>query len=326
MTSIAFIMGVLPLVTSTGAGAEMRQVLGTAVLVGMLGVTFFGLFLTPVFYVVLRGLTARLRRAAPLGAAGHASTLVLLLSFVALASGCMLAGRHYRPPTPPAVARFENARIDAPETVEAAWWLAFGDPTLTGLVERAAAENQDLRVAAARLREARALRAESRFDLLPTVTASGGYTRTRATKDATLGAGGRGGSEGDRELDLVDAGFDASWELDLFGRVRRSIEARTADVQAAESALHDALVVVQAEVARNYFELRGTQERLRVARRNAENQEATLELTLALLHGGRGTDLDTSRARAQLTTTLATIPPLEAAVKHAIHRLGVLTG
>ena len=131
---------------------------------------------------------------------------------------------------------------------------------------------------------------------------------------------------GDRDIELYDVGFDASWELDFFGRVRRSIEASSAAVGAAEASRQDVIVSLLAEVARNYFELRGAQNRLAVARRNAENQRQTLDLTIALLEGGRGTELDTSRAEAQLTSTLASIPPLETTVKQAMYRLGVLIG
>jgi multidrug efflux system outer membrane protein len=116
------------------------------------------------------------------------------------------------------------------------------------------------------------------------------------------------------------------WELDFFGQIRRNIEANRAEAQSAEANLRDAQVVVTAEVARTYFELRGQQSELDVARRNADNQRATLNLTNARLDAGRGTELDTSRAQAQLSTTLATIGPLEAAVSRSIHRLSVLTG
>ncbi len=131
---------------------------------------------------------------------------------------------------------------------------------------------------------------------------------------------------GDRDREIYNAGFDAFWEIDLFGRVRRSIEARTAEVAASEATLRDVLVSLIAEVARNYFELRGTQHQLAVARRNADNQRQTLDLTIARLEGGIGTQLDTARARAQLDATQANIPPLEAAIRRAMHRLSVLTG
>jgi hypothetical protein len=118
----------------------------------------------------------------------------------------------------------------------------------------------------------------------------------------------------------------AAWELDIFGRVRRSIEASAAVVGAAEASRQEVIVSLLAEVARNYFELRGAQNRLAVARRNVENQRQTLDLTVALLEEGRGTELDTARAQAQLTSTLASIPPLESPVKQTMYRLGVLVG
>jgi multidrug efflux system outer membrane protein len=185
-------------------------------------------------------------------------------------------------------------------------------------VTLALVNNHDLRVATARLREARALRAETALDRYPTVTSEASYTRERLSKAVAPSA--------DRDIELYDARFDASWELDFFGRVQRAIEASSAQVEAAEASRQDVTVSLLAEIARNYFELRGAQNRLAVARRNAENQQQTLDLTRALLQGGRGTELDTSRAEAQLTSTLASIPPLETAIKQAIYRLGVLIG
>ena len=334
MTSFAFILGVFPLVVAEGPGAEMRRALGTAVFTGMAGVTLFGLFLTPVFYVVLRGISPLKKRPASGSdttetTRGSASLLAIMAVPAALSlatAGCMLAGRDYVPPESAAPDAFSAvARTDEPYRVDAAWWESFGDGMLTELVETAAASNLDLRIAAARIREARALRLERALDLAPRITAESGYTRSRVSEDR-LGGSDATAFSIDRDLELFDAGFDASWELDLFGRVRRSVEARTADLQAAEEEYRDVLVSVQAEVARNYFELRGTQARLEVAHLNAANQQSTLDLTIALLEGGRGTDFDVSRARAQLTNTLASIPPLETALARAMHRLGVLTG
>ena len=182
------------------------------------------------------------------------------------------------------------------------------------------ASNHDLRIALSRFYEARAIRGQSRFDLAPTITASGGYTEQRY---AQVQSGGLIPSD---KTEIYDAGFDAIWELDFFGRIRRNIEARNADLRAAEADLHDAQLIVIAEVARTYFELRGQQSQLDVARRNVTNQQSTLDLTNARLNAGRGTELDTSRAQAQLSTTLGTIAPLEAAVSRSIHRLSVLTG
>ncbi len=253
------------------------------------------------------------------------ATGALLLGAGLGLSGCMLAGRDYAPPALAVPETFHApGASDGRDAVDAAWWEDFDDPELSGLVARAAVHNLDLRVATAALREARALRVETMLDLAPTVTSSGGVSESRVSKDSIRGSGSLAGV--DRERGLYDVGFDASWELDLFGRVRRAVEASTAEVAAAEERLRDVLVSVQAEVARTYLELRGAQLRLDVAERNAANQRSTYELTVALLEGGRGTELDTARAEAQLTSTLATIPPLRAIVERNIHRLGVLVG
>jgi NodT family efflux transporter outer membrane factor (OMF) lipoprotein len=153
------------------------------------------------------------------------------------------------------------------------------------------------------------------------VTAVGGYTRQRLA-----GATFPIGSGTFPDQDIWDAGFDASWEVDLFGRVRRGVQARGALVGAAEQDLRDVRVSLAAELARVYFELRGAQEQLAVAERNAENQRRSLQLTRERLEGGRGTAFDTERALAQLSITLATVPPLEARVAAAQYRIGVLTG
>src|SRR5205085_11895742 len=127
-------------------------------------------------------------------------------------------------------------------------------------------------------------------------------------------AGAFGSTPFPRNRELYDVGSDATWELDFFGRVRRSVEASTADLQAAEARRRDIQVSLISEVARTYFELRGGQNQLGVAQRNADNQRETLKITQARLEGRRGTELDTARARAQLNTTLATVPPLETVV------------
>ncbi len=129
-----------------------------------------------------------------------------------------------------------------------------------------------------------------------------------------------------RETEYYDAGFDAFWELDFFGGVRRGVEASNAELGAEEAALRDVQVIVTAEVTRTYFELRGQQQQLDVARRNVANQQSTLDLAQVRLDAGSGTEFDTARAQAQLSATLGTIGPLEAAVARSIHRLSVLVG
>src|SRR5262249_12246627 len=179
--------------------------------------------------------------------------------------------------------------------------------------------NKDLQRARANLRASRAARRLAGFDLFPTVTASGNYRHTRESVNQLPPA-----ISPERTIDDVDVGFDAFWELDFFGRVRRGYEAARAEEQASIAGLRATQVTVTAEVARNYFVLRGLQEQLAVAVRNADNQSQTFKVTQARLEAGRGTELDTSRAEAQLKSTLATIPLLESSVATTIYRLSVL--
>jgi multidrug efflux system outer membrane protein len=235
-------------------------------------------------------------------------------------AGCAV-GPDYREPAVPVPRQFvsaESTRYTTESGDLARFWTRFDDATLTRLVGDSLSANHDLRIALARLNEARALRGAARLDLGPTITAGAGYIDQRL---ATSQAG-----DGTRDVEGYNAGFDAFWELDFFGRNRRALEASNADLQAAEAMLQDAQVSVAAELSRSYFELRGNQQRLAVARRNVANQSETLDLTRARLEAGSGTELDTSRATAQLAATRASIAPLEAAVARAIHRLGVLTG
>src|SRR5215468_10876504 len=252
------------------------------------------------------------------------ATLIALIALVTLAAvltGCAVGPNYVKPATPVAPQHFAGTTEGAysAEEAQARFWTEFRDPTLDRLIDDALGANHDLRIALAHLVEARAERHEAQFDFAPTVTASGGYTKQQFPA-VTSGFG-----EPLTER-YYDAGFDAFWELDFFGRVRRNVEAQSAEVQGAEAGLRDAQVSVTAEVARTYFELRGEQARFAVTWRNVENQRATLQVTQARLEAGRSTELDTARAQAQLSATLTTIGPLEAAIARSIHRLSVLTG
>lgn len=200
-----------------------------------------------------------------------------------------------------------------------AWWRKFNDAKLNSLIDRAFANNHDLRIAAARVDEARALRRVARFDYFPTVTSDASYLNQR--NSITQSFAGRS-----RSSELYDVGLDATYELDFWGRVRNNNKAALAELGTTEAVRNDTLVLLSAEVARNYLELRGLQNQLAVRQRNAANQRDTLKLTESLLQGGRGTELDTSRARAQLNQTLAAIPLIESAIRRNIHRLSVLSG
>jgi outer membrane protein, multidrug efflux system len=247
--------------------------------------------------------------------------LIALLILAAALAGCAVGPEYVKPDTP-IENHFSGQGGGAPyadSDVQTQFWTQFDDPTLNGLVSDALLANHDLRIALARLVEGRALRQQTQFDLFPTITAQAGYTKEQLSAAESL-------FNAPVQADFYNAGFDAFWELDFFGRVRREVQAQSAEVQAAAATLRDAQVSVSAEVARSYFELRGEQTQLTVAERNVDNQRETLQVTQARLNAGRGTELDTQRAQAQLSATLATIGPLQADIARSIHKLAVLTG
>jgi len=245
--------------------------------------------------------------------------LLTTLGAVALV-GCAV-GPNYHPPKTPEPAAFGNATSTASGDIETNWWHGFNDATLELLVTLASTNNHDLRLAQARLHEARALWTAARFDFAPTIRSDNYYENSQASIATQPNKSRR-----ERSMELYRVGFDATWELDLWGRVRRSVEAARATVEAVAASRDDVLVSVRAEVAANYLELRGIQALLNVARRNATNQSDIVKLAEALRDGGQGTQLDVARARSLMNTTLATVPPLEAAQEQAIHRLSVLCG
>jgi outer membrane protein, multidrug efflux system len=246
------------------------------------------------------------------------------VGFALLFASCAV-GPNYRAPETVVPASFGNVPTNsasADEVALASWWKGFNDGTLDSLIERAINSNHDLRIATANLKEARALRRLTTFDLAPTVQANAGYVNELLSKAAAP----RGTPRKEREIEFYEGTFDATWELDFFGRVRRSVEAANAQVAATDATRLDVLVSLTAEIARNYFELRGLQDQLAVARKNADLQTETLKITQLRLEGGRGTDFDVSRSRSLLNLTLSTIPPLEGAILKAIYRIAVLTG
>jgi outer membrane protein, multidrug efflux system len=246
--------------------------------------------------------------------------LVLLASI----GGCMV-GPNYRPPQVAVPAAWSEGPPDGAKARTAAiaqWRTTFKEPMLESLIARALQSNLDLRTAAARVREARALRGITAADLWPTIAVSGSYTRQRRSENAfTLPSGAVSGAAGGGNLtqDLFQTGFDASWEIDLFGSVRRSIEAANADLAASQEALRDTLVSLLAEVARNYVEVRGLQQRLVIAQENITSEQETLALTRARFTAGLTSELDVAQAASQ-------VPTLETSLKQGLHRLGVLLG
>jgi outer membrane protein, multidrug efflux system len=253
--------------------------------------------------------------------------------FIFLAAGCAVGPNYQKPdlPVPAAWTEAQQKGIDARATELARWWDAFNDPLLNSLVERAVRSNLDLRLAEARIREARASRTVTASRAWPTVDVSGSYTRNRSSENA-IGAVGQsavvtpfaGGAKLDQNF--YQSGFDASWEIDVFGGVRRSVEAADATVEATVEDRRDVLVTLLGEVARNYIDLRGFQRRLAVARANLKTQQDTLELTQVRFQAGLASDLDVAQQEAQVNTTASQIPTLESSLKQAAYALDVLLG
>lgn len=197
------------------------------------------------------------------------------------------------------------------------WWTLFQDPTLTSLIDRAVASNLDLKLAEARIREARAAKGVAAGGLGPALAGSGAYQRSRSSAENRTGT-----SAGDQ----YQAGFDAGWEIDIFGGQRRNLEAADADLQAAVETRRDVLVSLTAEVARNYINLRAFQQQLVITRKNLAAQRHSAQLTRQRFEGGFVSGLDVANAEAQSATTAAQIPLLESSSRQAIYSLSVLLG
>jgi outer membrane protein, multidrug efflux system len=249
----------------------------------------------------------------------------MLLASLALASLTLAAcavGPDFKPPAhPPAPLVNAHSTDGAPLTTQSPdglWWQQFEDQELNSLVARAFDSNWDLQMAIDRVRAARAAFSGAEFDYAPHVPLTAGYAHSREQQP------GFGSQRFDAESYTV--GFDASWELDLFGHVRRSVEAARGDLAAEQEALRSAQITVAAEVARNYFSLRSTQAQIRVAHDNLANQQETLRLTSLRYESGRGTELDVHSSRARLKATEAILPVLDTAQAAARYRLAVLLG
>lgn len=218
-----------------------------------------------------------------------------------------------------------EAQTIAGEPAVQRWWSNFNDPLLAQLVADAVRNNNDLQAAIARVNQSRALYNQTFLNLFPTITSDGQYTNTH-TPTSTFAGGALKTGRDHIDNDYYSTGFDAVWELDVFGRVRRSVEAKDAELDSSVAGLQDGIRILVSEVARNYIQLRGAQQQKVVSQENARTQEQVVKVAEALFKGGQSTEFDVLRARAQNSSTLATIPPLEAAEKQAIYRLSVLTG
>lgn len=277
----------------------------------------------PLFSVRIERRSARLIGFNP---ATLVATLVGSAALVAI-PGCKVTS-DYTPPQSQSPDCFNTLAVDSPVTSALknspatldSWWKTFNDPMLNSLIERAAASNLDVKLAESRIREARAQRRFVKADELPKVNASGLYDRKRNSENSI-------GSFGSNEsYDLFQAGFDASWELDLFGRVSRSVEAADAELAASVEARNAVLVSLLAELALNYIDYRASQINLDIAEKAVAAQESTLTLTESRFSAGLIGELDVARAKAQLETRRSQVPPIKISMAQSAHRLATLLG
>lgn len=231
-------------------------------------------------------------------------------------------GPNYAPPPAPAAPVWidhADPRVKSEPAQDCAWWTVFEDPTLNGLIDMAYRQNLDLRAAGTRILEARAQRNISVGNLFPqSQSATTLYAHGQLTENLQLPLPGN--------INVWASGFNASWELDFWGRYRRSVEAANADLGASVESYGDTLVMLLSDVARNYVQLRTFEQRLEYARKNVEIQTGSMRLAEERFERGVATELDVRQARTSLAQTESAIPPLEIGRRQAGNRLCILLG
>ena len=247
-------------------------------------------------------------------------TLSLILVAAGTLAGCAVGPQYAKPDTPSIVLANAQTPQFSIASTQAPWWSFFEDARLTQLINAALAHNHDIRQAQANLLTSRSIFDERQLDRLPTVTAQGSYQRSVEQQAGTNGTPERRPSETWR------AGFDAQWEIDLFGRLDRLGKSAQARAEAAQAELDQTRLMIAADVARHYYERLGMQRRLDVAHAQTQSWRDTLKLIRARVELGNGLPEDLENARANLLRSEATIPPLMVAIEEAQYRLDVLTG
>lgn len=242
-------------------------------------------------------------------------------------------------------AKSQAASEAVAEPLDPDWWQAFGDRQLTSLEQRVAAANFDVRIATVRLAESRASLGVARAAYYPQVNGNSSYTREKQSQNGVVsllgggggspatssnGLGGRQGGLPNTSLlapfDLFQYGFDASWEIDFWGRVRRNVESAAAQQSATEETRRNMLITALAEVARDYVQLRGVQRQIQITQENLNTANQSLKLTRDRFAGGLTTDLDVANAAAQVATTQSQIPNLQAQESSLINAISLLLG
>jgi NodT family efflux transporter outer membrane factor (OMF) lipoprotein len=249
---------------------------------------------------------------------------LVCLAAAALLAGCTVGPDYHTPPSHPP-SQWASP-LDGGETnrssADVQWWKSFRDPELDSLITRAAESNLNIRAAWARVRQARFERGLAKADFWPTLDANASYTDNRYSSTGLLPF--PPGTP--LEANLFQGGFDSAWELDVFGGTRRSVEAASAELAAAEFGRRNLLLTVYGEVARNYVQARAFQRRLEVVRANIKAQQDILALTRDLFAKGLATDLDVQQGEALLATTQSREPAFDTGFRACAYRLAVLLG
>jgi NodT family efflux transporter outer membrane factor (OMF) lipoprotein len=285
---------------------------------------------------------------------------------MALALAACTVGPDYQSPSPWSPTSWFASRkqpatlasLPVNEPVDPDWWTIFHDPVLTGLMRRIASSNLDVRTQEIRLAESRAQRGVAGADQFPTLNGNSSYSREYLSPRGVIGLLGSGGNASNNgagtatttssnglggttggvpsnasgrsshipAFNLFQAGFDSSYELDLWGRVRRAVESADASVEASAEARRQTLVTSLAELARDYVQLRGIQETIRITRENLKSAQESARLSDERFRGGLATDLDVANARAQVESTAANIPQLEQQQEQTVNAISLLLG
>ena len=324
MTSFAFILGVVPLAFATGAGSELRRALGAAVFFGMIGVTCFGLIFTPVFYVVTRWLNDKLLRKSHGAALG--ATLLAVIALAAL-GGCAVGPRYAPPVAPAPSAEYFAAGAAAIASVAQPppnWWQLYASAPIDHLVEEALTHNKNLLAASANLAAARAALSLAGAGRYPSTLVSAG-DQYGVPSNVALANQLRDLGAPDPQWYFA-AGLDVSYEVDLFGRVRRTVESAAADYQAQQAAEDVTRISVAAETTRAYVNACAYAQELDVARHSLDLVSQNYELTVRQAEAGAATDFDVARALELVAKSRATLPVYDGDRRTALFELAVLTG
>jgi multidrug efflux system outer membrane protein len=269
------------------------------------------------------------QRSALLQAVGKLPLMIAAALLIVTVVGCMV-GPNYKPPAMKLPTHWDgnDQQIKQAENQEqktdiATWWQSFDDPLLNQIVAQALSSNLDEKIAVSRIREERAYLVISRAGLYPSVGTYGSYTRQRYSANSPFGFFPQ---VLPRDENIYQTGFDASWEVDVFGGIRRGVEASKAELAASIENARDVRVTLLAEAARDYVAVRALERRLQIAKANLRDQTDSLKLAQARFEQGFAPELDVFQARSLLETTQAQVPEFESELAQSVHRLGVLLG